>query len=138
MQKNKDIIIVGSQSGTLPYDTGNICHITVPQFGFLMGTQPDCVVLCVNPYDDIELINRTINFIESTVNCKVVAIVVFPMVIQNDWRGMYGAKEQLSEIHYLEIKDKYLKTFRLPVYMLGNQIDMVNLINVVTDYFVDD
>jgi len=44
---NKDIIIVGSQSGTLPYDTGNLALFNIPQYNFLLGTQPDAVILCV-------------------------------------------------------------------------------------------
>lgn len=137
-QKNKDIIIVGSQSGTLPYDTGNISQFTVPQYNFLMGTQPDCVVLCVNPYDETALIERTIGFIESAVDCKVVAVVVFPMALQDGWRGIYGAKEKLSEDKFSEIKNEYQDRFGHPVYMLGRDEDMVDLVDVVTDFFVEE
>lgn len=63
----KDIIIVGSQSGTVNYDVGNIEQFNIAQYIFLMGTQPEAVVLCINPYDEIEYINRTISFIESGV-----------------------------------------------------------------------
>ena len=136
-QKNKDVIIVGSQSGTVPYDTGNICQFTIPQINFLMGTQPDCIVLCINPHDEVEQISRTINFIEAAVDCKVIALVVFPMIVQNGWKGIYGAKNQLEEGMFLEIKSKNLFKFGRPVYMLGNESDMVNLVDNITDYFTD-
>ena len=77
-EAEKDIIIVGSQSGTVTYDTGNLSQYNISQYNFLIGTQPDVVILCVNPYDEPDLIKRTIKFIESSVNkCKVIALVVF-------------------------------------------------------------
>ncbi len=133
--KNKDIILVGSQSGTVPYDTGNIVQYTLPQLSFLMGTQPDCVVLCVNPFDDIEYIQRTIMFIESSVDCKVIAIVVFPLDIKDNWAGMYGLKEIINPEKYIDIKRKLFVQFKLPVFKLGNDTDMDNLIKIIEDYF---
>ncbi len=73
----KDIIIVGSQSGTVPYDFGNISQYTIPQYELLMGANPDCVILCINPFDEIDYIKRTVNYIESIIDCKVIALVVF-------------------------------------------------------------
>lgn len=133
--KNKDIILVGSQSGTVPYDTGNIVQYTLPQLSFLMGTQPDCVVLCVNPFDDIEYIHRTIAFIESSVDCKVIAIVIFPMDIKDNWAGMYGMRKTIDPQKYFEIKQQLFEQFSLPVFRLGDDIDMDNLIEKIEDYF---
>ena len=119
--RNKDIIIVGSQSGTVPYDTGNISLFNIPQYNFLMGTQPDNVILCVNPYDDIEYINRTIKFIESSIDGKVIAIVIFPLGLKNDWTGIYGKKERLNNSDIEKLKERYLFNFKIPSYELGDE-----------------
>ena len=37
-QKNIDLILIGSQSGTVPFDTGNIIQYNIPQYDFLAGT----------------------------------------------------------------------------------------------------
>ena len=92
----KDIIIVGSQSGTVPYDFGNISQYTIPQYELLMGANPDCVILCINPFDEIDYIKRTVNYIESIIDCKVIALVVFPMTLNNNWLGIYGNKRPAS------------------------------------------
>jgi uncharacterized NAD-dependent epimerase/dehydratase family protein len=53
-EKENDLIIVGSQSGTVNYDVGNLSQFCLRQHSFLLGTQPDATVLCVNPFDEME------------------------------------------------------------------------------------
>ena len=135
-EAEKDIIIVGSQSGTVTYDTGNLLQYNISQYNFLIGTQPDVVILCVNPYDEPDLIKRTIKFIESSVNkCKVIALVVFPMDIRDDWRGFYGEKEKLSDEKYIQVKNRLTRTTRKPVYELGDDNDTADLYQRIINYF---
>lgn len=136
--KDKDIILVGSQSGTVPYDTGNISLYTSSQYFFLMGTQPDCIVLVVNPFDELSYIERTIAFVESCVRCKVIAFVVFPMGLSDDWSGIYGRKKAISFDVQAEIKKQLFSRFKVPAYILGNEKDMCELVNVIIDYFVSE
>jgi uncharacterized NAD-dependent epimerase/dehydratase family protein len=132
--KNKDIIIVGSQSGTVPYDTGNISLFNIPQYNFLMGTQPDNVILCVNPYDEIEYINRTIKFIESSTDGKVLAIVIFPLGIKNDWTGIYGKKERISDTVLENLKENYFLHFKIPSFELKNE-EISKLIEYIIEVY---
>ena len=78
-RKNVDIIITGSQSGTIPYNVNHMSNINFSVHDFLIGTAPDAVILCINIYDDIGYIQRTINYIESLVRAKVLGLVLFPM-----------------------------------------------------------
>lgn len=135
--KGKDIIIVGSQSGTIPYDTGNLAQYTIPQINFLLGTQPDCVVLCVNPFDSVEYIKRTVCFIESSVDCTVAALVVFPMNTREDWAEVYGYKEKLEDEKYFQIESILSEELCIPVFQLGIEKDMYELVEIVTDFFVE-
>lgn len=133
--EDSDIIIVGSQSGTVSYDVGNIVQFNIPQYNFLLGTQPEAVVLCINPYDDIDYIKRTINFIEASVCCKVLGLVVFPMNLKSIWKGIYGSKEKLTEEEFLELKDRLEKEIGIDVYNLGTETDIKILYNSIVDYF---
>lgn len=133
--EDSDIIIVGSQSGTVSYDIGNIVQFNIPQYNFLLGTQPEAVVLCINPYDDIDYIKRTINFIEVSVCCKVLGLVVFPMNLKSIWKGIYGSKEKLTEEEFLELKDRLEKEIGIDVYNLGTETDIKILYNSIVDYF---
>lgn len=135
-EKNKDIILVGSQSGTIPYDTGNIKMFNSTQFHFLMGTQPDCAVLMVNPFDDFSYIQRTKAFIESSVRCKVLSIVIFPMDLKKNWSGIYGKKNILSDDALNKLKKSLSEYLEVPIFALGNDNDMDKLVDIVIDYFV--
>jgi uncharacterized NAD-dependent epimerase/dehydratase family protein len=137
-EKQCDIIITGSQSGTIPYDTGNIAQYTLYQYEFLMGTQPDAVVLCINPFDETEYVGRTIKFIETSVDCTVIALVVFPMDMKEDWSGIYGQKTPLTDEKYGRLKEELHKLFGIPVYKLGITSDMEKLVNNIIDFFGED
>ena len=136
--KNNDLIIVGSQSGTVPYDIGNLERYNIPNYLFLMGTNPDAVILCINPFDDIGYIERTIKFIESSVECDVIALVIFPMDIKDDWAGIYGTKQPLSNEKYIIIKEQLYNRFNIPVFKLGDDNNMANLAEKVINYFANE
>lgn len=133
--KNKEIILVGSQSQTIPYEFGNYMHYTSFQMDFLFGTHPDVVILNVNPYDEIEYIVRTINFIESLINCKVLALVVFPMNLKNDWSGIYGGKRTITEDEYNKVKISLAESINLPIYRLDCQNDIICLTDTIISHF---
>lgn len=135
-ERDKDIILVGSQSGTIPYDFNNLECYTTDQINFLMATQPDAVILCINPYDDPKYILNTINLIESIGNgSKVIAIVVFPMTIDKGWKELYGKKTILSEDEFLISKEKFEKMFEIPVFCLGTENDMEKLVQNIINFF---
>lgn len=100
---NSDLIIVGSQSGTIPFDLWNLSRIQIPQVTFLYATNPDVILLCVNPHDKIDYIKRTISFLEASINTKVLGIFVFPVIykeiiIGNFKRIDIAETEMLSDI----------------------------------------
>lgn len=74
-EKNCDIIIVGSQSGTIPHQLRNLNMIPLKQYYFLLGTQPDSIILVVNSCDSLEYIKRTISFFQSTVCALVICLI---------------------------------------------------------------
>lgn len=133
--RKKDIIIVGSQSGTIPYDTGNIVQYTIPQIDFLLGTCPDCVVLCINPFDNMDYIKRTIAFIESVIDSKVIAVVVFPVTIDASWQGHFGKKKEITSEEFQSLKVTLENETNISVYRLGREEDMIRLVELVTDFF---
>jgi uncharacterized NAD-dependent epimerase/dehydratase family protein len=137
-EKQCDIIITGSQSGTIPYDTGNMAQYTLYQYDFLMGTQPDAVILCVNPFDEPDYITRTIKFIESSVDCTVIALVVYPMDIKEGWSGIYGHKTPLTDEKYGRLRKELNEMFCIPVYKLGNTDDIKHIGSDVIEFFDEE
>ena len=96
-RENPDLIIVGGQSGTVPYDYGNLALYPLSQLSFLFGTRPDYVVLCLNPHDDYDYVIQTISAIESLVNSSVVALAMFPMGFRSDWETSLGTRVVLDD-----------------------------------------
>lgn len=130
-----DIIMVGAQANTIPYNYMNVCSFHAKQHSFLIGTQPDIVVLCVNFEDDIEYISNTIKYIEGCINCKVIATVLFPLKLRNDWRGMFESRITISDNEYNEISAILKGKLNVSVYRLDNYEDMLKLRDSIIYYF---
>lgn len=134
VNNDADIILVGSQSGTIPYDYGNIGFYNICQYDFLQGTLPDAIILCINPYDDIEYVNKTISFIEAATEGKVIALMVYPKDLRNEEQGIYGGFEQLAADKFKAI----CKMYSLPVFKLGDKEDLNKLVELSINYFMEE
>lgn len=134
-EKNVDIIITGSQSGIVPYDVGNIVQYSMPQIDFLLGTQPDVVVLCINPFDETYYIKRTLKCIEACGDCKVIGIVMFPMDLKNNWSGIYGQRERIDNEKFIRLSSEINIELKIPVYCLGNMDHMTQIAKDIIEYF---
>ncbi|MCE3203135.1 S8 family peptidase [Paenibacillus sonchi] len=133
--KEKDILITGCQSGTLHYNNSQIEHFAIFQYAFTLGAMPDFCVLTVNPHDDIEYINRTINFINSIDDGKVRALVVFPIQAVETLSGIKYKTQKLLGSELVILKEKFQKRFKIPVYCLGNDADIEELTNFIISFF---
>ena len=131
--EDTDMVLVCSQYTNLPFDVANISMFTNNQYDFLMGTQPEAIVVTINPFDDFDYVKRTVKFLESAVDAKVVAIVVYPITIANDWTGFYGKKQSLNSDDYMRIKNYYESELNIPVFNLNEKVD--SLRDVIIDYF---
>lgn len=130
-----DLIIVGSQSGTVPYEYKNTSYYTYEQVNFLMATNPDAVVLCINYYDEINYIRRSINVIEQLGECKVLGLVVLPMIPEQTWKGMYGKRRKIRGTEAEEIKTMIIRSTGKNAYILGDSNDMKELMNKIIGFF---
>lgn len=132
--KNSEIIIVGGQSGTVIRDEGNLDNYNFTQLDFLYATQPDAVILCININDDFDIILRTKNFIESSVGCKVIAFVVFPLHYKRT-DSSYQQLVPLTLQEFENYKIKFSNIFNEPIFLLND--DISNLIEHTINYFSD-
>lgn len=128
-----DLILVCSQYASIPFDMANISMFTNNQYDFLMGTQPEAIVLTINPFDEFDYIKRTIMFLEVAANSKVIAIVIYPVSITDDWTGFYGKKSILSYDEYVRLKERYEESLCIPVVSLNDNIGILK--EIILDYF---
>lgn len=136
-EKNVEIILTGSQANSIPVNTYNVSSFPVKQHMFLLGVQPDAVILCINSHDSVQYINNTIKYIEGAANSEVIALVLFPMSLTTDWRGVFDVKEKLN-IDQLKSIRRHFEGFHIPLYVLGEEEDMENLVDLLINYLSDE
>lgn len=121
--KKCDIIISGLQSQTVPMQYANVRDMVVCNHYLLLALNPDAVILCINMVDTYDYIEKTIRYLESIVQCRVIAIVIFPMKREIYWNvlgNMYGKEEdEVIEKKRREIEEY----FKINTYILGREED---------------
>ena len=135
--KNKDILITGCQSGSTHYNNSNINDFALYQHSFILGTLPDIYILCVNPHDDFDYINKTISFLNSIDSGKVKAIAVFPMKAIATLSGIGYKTEEINHDEFLNIKAGLECEFNLPVFSM-NDDDINRLCALIIDEFSEE
>lgn len=116
-----ELVIVGSQSGTVPHQLRSLDMIPYKQYLFLLGTQPDSIILCVNGFDSEEYIKRTIAFFQSTVNAYVICLIV----------SYVNARKKHVEVKPLSF---FQETFGVPAFDLQN-LNIHEVLNVIFTYY---
>jgi hypothetical protein len=130
-----DIIMAGSQSGTVPYDPVNLKYLTTRQMDFLLGLNPDYVLLCINFFDELNYIKRTIMLIESLGDCKVIAAVLFPMTYSGEYAVLGTPSKRASYEEIIEKKKTVNKMCKIPCFELGEKGDMEKLFTCIINSF---
>jgi len=134
-KKNVDLVIVGCQSGTVPRVYNHIEQLHLSQLHFLLGSNPDIVVLCVNLFDDLDYIRRTIGTIECLVETKVVALALSKLTHPPGWQIMRGKKIVAEDKHLQEFSETLVKTFKINTFLLGEDSEMDLLIDACISSF---
>lgn len=129
---NPDVIIVGGQSQSAPRINYNVNHYNLAQTEFLLGTQPDLVVLCINFHDDMDYIERTIKYIEGICRCKVIGCCLFPqkLVMEN---GVLRKSSQITEEEYMAYREEFFYRRGISVYRLERKEDIAELYDLIIE-----
>ena len=137
-EKNPDIIIVGSQSNILPRAFYNTGQIPLSQVGYILGANPDAIILCVNLDDDIKMISRFIYGIQGLCNCRVIALGVYPFTYSNGWGIIRNKKSKASNESVEKVVQNLESTFKIPVIIVGEQEYEEKLVNTCIKFFTGD
>ena len=118
ISKGKDLIFIGSQSGSVPFLYNNMRQITLEQMDFIVAAMADIAILCVNIDDDIEYIGRTIDFINGAAKTKVRCIAIFPLKFRSNWGFVSNVKEMANDLDIQNMKEKISTMFGLKSYVI--------------------
>lgn len=133
-QKNCDMILAGTQSSLTSYNNLNIKMFPTIHQIFFEALQPDIIILCINPYDNLEYISRNIKTAEGLSHGKVIGIVCFPMTLDLSWRGTFGERRRISIEEEVKLREIIGRTFGLRMFMLDKEEQLVELINDLLRY----
>lgn len=135
VEKNAEIIISGLQSGLLCYNDNTVNMFPSYHQIVFEAIQPDAVIICVNPYDDLKFVERIFKIAEGLSTAKVIGFVCFPIERDNGWVGNFGGKTRISKQKESNLKEIYKKYFGIELYMLDEKKDLSILFEKCLSFF---
>lgn len=127
-----DLILTGSQSGTIPFDFRNEVLLPCNQYNYLLGINPDGVILCVNDVDDLNYIKKTVAYIEAIGSAKVIAMVMSETHTMQSYTLLGNKVKNSNTLN----SDTLEKAFGLPVFSLFS-LDIEKLADTVLAYYTN-
>ena len=138
--KKPDLMLVGAQSGSIPYDVHEPGNHTLTTLAFMLGTKPDANVLVVNSVDDGEYIRDTMNTLKAITKGPVLCLAMSDK--EKHIRAAYGrtliSPRQMSKE---EIKEKlaYLEDrFETPAIEIVSEEGQQRMVDLIISYFADE
>ncbi len=133
--REPDLIFIGSQSYTIPVGYNNYNNLAIRQIEYLIAVNADAALLCVNAYDDIEYIKRTIGVIENMTQTKVLCLIIFPFEYNDNWKGLSEKIKRVSHERLISSVANMKQFLKLPVFILDNEMDILNIGGIIIDFF---
>lgn len=129
-----DAVIVGNQSGTIPFSYNNSSQMNLWAQSLLYGSNPDVFIVCINPHDPIQYIQSTVEYLHSFSNAPIASLVLFPNIVEPSTKLGYGFRQRkLSDFEILDIRAKIEDVVHIPVRVLGNAADMDAVFDSIID-----
>lgn len=136
LKNRPDLLLMGSQSHTVPLSMGNLGFYPVYQHGFILAGDPDAFILCIGPDDDITYIQRTIKYLDSVVYGKTLALVFFPFRNEAPSSTLATHLTRITEDEAIETIENLRKESLLPVYCPNIfDKDIEKLCEEIIDFF---
>lgn len=136
--RNPDIMMVGGQSQTISLTTGNIGLYTLYNQELLLGSEPDICILCVNIFDELSYIQRTVRFLESFIETKVIALVLYPVERNLRWSVFGNSSNSISDERLQEKREELKEMTGLMVYILNSTSDIEALYHKCIEFFAEE
>ncbi|MYC15491.1 MAG: S8 family serine peptidase [Gemmatimonadetes bacterium] len=132
-----DIILTGSQSGTIPYHVQEHSTHCLSSLAFLLGVKPDACILVVNSIDAEEYIRDTIDGIRAV--CKAPTILLAMGDHEKHIRTAYGRSMVTPKKMAQSQIDRHLKklqdSFCVPAIGILSETGQQCLVETVIQYF---
>lgn len=139
-KKRPDIILAGSQSGTIPYDIHHPQTYSMSSLAFLMGIRADACVLVVNSVDAHDYIQDTLDALRGVGKTRVLALAmsdkekhrreVMGRALHVPWQMQAGE----IEARLVELE----RRFGLPAVAILAEEGQQRLVDLIVEYFASE
>ncbi|MBT3272242.1 MAG: S8 family serine peptidase [Spirochaetales bacterium] len=139
-QAHPDIILVGAQSGTIPYDVHEHSTHSLSSISFLLGTKPDACILVVNSIDADAYIQDTLDGIRALTKAPTILLAMSDK--EKHIRAAYGRtfiKPRPMTPEKIDGKLRHLvDRFDLPAISILSEEGQQRMMDTVIDYFSEE
>jgi uncharacterized NAD-dependent epimerase/dehydratase family protein len=136
-ESQPDLIIAGSQSGTVPYDVHDPRTLTLSSLAFLLGTKPDACILVVNATDEDDYVRATIATLESLAQTRVLALAISDQQRSAEVRhGRSWVTTSVPEkVDQQTLLERLSMAHHLPAFCIGEPAGILGLMKLVVSAF---
>ena len=139
-KKRPDIILAGSQSGTIPYDIHHPQTYSMSSLAFLMGIRADACVLVVNSVDAHDYIQDTLDTLRGVGKTWVLALAMSDQ--EKHRREVMGrALHVPRQMQAGEIEARLVeleRRFGLPAVAILAEEGQQRLVDLIVEYFASE
>lgn len=134
-EKEPDIIFVGSQSGTVPLHHYHASGLMVQQYEFIIGTNPDASILCVNGNIDMEHISKNISYIENVCGTKVIGVSLYPYRKKTLDNKIAFIDYKMNDTDICIYKNQVLSEINIPCFDMTQKEDLDKMFLQIINFF---
>lgn len=137
LKKRPDIFILGSQSGTIPYNIDDPTNVSISTLSFLLGTKPDACILVVNSIDEDKYIQDTIDVVRGLVKAPTILLAMSDKAkhVQSAYGRTFVTPKQMSPQQINVRLQQLEETFDIPAVEIVSPEGQRKMANVVVNYF---
>lgn len=139
-QKKPDLILVGSQSGTIPYDVHEHRTHSLTSTAFLLGTKPDACILVVNSVDADEYIQDTIDALRALAKAPTLLLAMSDQ--EKHVHAAYGRTfvkpRPMTAEHIKRTLGRLEDRFGLPAVSILSEKGQQRMVDAVVNHFAEE
>ena len=139
-ERQPDVILVGSQSGTIPYDVHTHATHSMTSIAFLLGTKPDACILVVNSMDEEAYIQDNIEGIQALGKTPTLALAMSN--VKKDLLSMHGrsilSRSRMEPEEVTERLNQLESRFGIPALSILSEDDQQRLVDIVIGHFAKE